>query len=383
MLFRSGGHWQPFQLNLPNVPVTDIKIHHDDLVLATQGRSFWILDDVSPLRQLSSQVASSDAYLYQPATAYRVRWNNYTDTPVPQEEPAGDNPPDGAIIDYYLGANVSGDAKLEILAPGGRVARVYTSRDTSMAPADLGNVPAYWIRPTKVLSAAPGFHRFVWDLHFTPPAGTSGQPGSYPISGTPHDTPREPRGPFAAPGEYMARLTVGGKSYSQTFTVKMDPRIKLPATVIAQNHAASLALYDAIARDSAIVERATTARTRLRDARAKASDASVTSAIDALDASIGAVVGQGGGGGRGGRGGGGGGGATPTFRSINGELMTLFNLIEDADAEPTTQATAAIRAAQRNFAALEARWTKIRTTDLAALNAKLRSAGQPPITIAP
>src|SRR6185295_4619358 len=162
------------------------------------------------------------------------------------------------------------------------------------------NVPRYWIRPTQVLSAAPGFHRFVWDLHYAPPAGTSSQPGQYPISATPHDTPREPRGPWATPGEYSARLAVGGKVYVQTFIIKMDPRIKTPAAVIAQTHATAVALFDAITRDSAIVARADAARNRLREARARSNDAALGGAIDALDATLVAVVGQGGGGGRGG-----------------------------------------------------------------------------------
>jgi hypothetical protein len=379
--FDDGDHWSSLRLNMPATSIRDLVIKGDDIAVGTHGRSFWILDDIASLRQLNASTTSSAATLFKPANPYRFRWSKYTDTPLPPDEPSGQNPPDGAIIDYYLGSSVSGDAKLEILAPGGRVARVYSSRDTSMAPADLGNVPSYWIRPTKVLSAAPGFHRFVWDLHFTPPAGTSSQPGNYPISATPHDTPREPRGPIAAPGEYTARLTIGGKTYSQSFTVKMDPRIKVPATVIAQNHTTSLALYDAMARDSAIVEHATATRARLRDLRGKVSDASLTSAIDAFDASIGAIVGQGGGGGRGGRGGAG--AAQTTFRSINGELMTLFNLLEDADAELTTQAAAAVTSARRDFSALESRWAKIRTTDLAALNARLRAAGQPAIAIDP
>jgi hypothetical protein len=254
-----------------------------------------------------------------------------------------------------------------------------------MAPADLGNVPAYWIRPTKVLSAAPGFHRFVWDMHYAPPAGTSTQPGQYPISGTPHDTPREPRGPRAAPGEHSVRLMVGGKTYVQAFTIKMDPRVKTPATIIAQTHATAVALFDAIARDSAIVARADVARNQLREARGRSSDASLGSAIDAFDAALVAIVGQGGGGGRGGGRGRGGGGAAgePTYRSINAELSTLLALLEQADAEPTTQAMTAVRNAQRDFAALNTRWARLRTTDLVALNAKLRGAGQQPIVIEP
>jgi len=381
--FDDGDHWSSLRLNMPATSIRDLVIKDDDIAVGTHGRSFWILDDIAALRQINPSTSTSAATLFKPAAAYRFKWSKYPDTPIPPDEPAGQNPPDGAIIDYYLGANASGDAKLEIVAADGRVARVYSSRDTSMAPADLGNTPAYWIRPTQVLSAAPGFHRFVWDLHFTPPAGTSSQPGNYPISATPHETAREPRGPFAAPGEYTARLTAGGKTYSQTFTVKMDPRIRTPLAVIASNHTISLALSDAMVRDSAIVERATEIRAKLSDARGKVSDASVTSAIDAFDASVASVVGAGGGGGRGGRGRGGPASPQTTFRSINGELMTLFSLIEEADAEPTTQAMTAIRAVQKDFASLESRWAKIRTTDLATLNARLKAAGQSAIAIEP
>jgi len=381
--FDDGDHWSSLRLNMPATSIRDLIVKDDDIAVGTHGRSFWILDDIAPLRQLSASTASTAATLFKPATAIRFRWSKYPDTPLPPDEPAGQNPPDGAMIDYYL-ASAQGDARLEILDPTNRVIRVYSSRDTAMAPADIGNTPAYWIRPTQVLSAAPGFHRFVWDLHYAPPAGTSSQPGQYPISATPHDTPREPRGPFAVPGQYTARLTVGGKTYSQTFTVKMDPRVKTPATVIAQTHAMSVALYDAIARDSAITAEARTIRDRLRAART--SVPSLADQISALDDKIAAIVGQGGGGGRRGGGGGGGrgrGGAAggPTLASIDGTLLSSMNLLEESDGEPTTQATASVQAARRDFDALVARWNAVRTTDIPALNAKLRAAGQSEIRV--
>ena len=382
--FDDGDHWSSLRLNMPATSIRDLVIKDDDIAVGTHGRSFWILDDLAPLRQLTASTERSDATLFKPAAAYRFRWSKYTDTPLPPDEPSGQNPPDGAIVDYYLGANVRGDATLEIRDPSGRVIRTYSSRDTSMAPADLGNTPAYWIRPTQVLSAAGGFHRFVWDLHYAPPAGTSTQPGQYPISATPHDTPREPRGPWAAPGEHSVRLTVGGKTYVQTFTIKMDPRVKTPAAVIAQTHATAVSLFDAIARDSGVVEQATRARNQLRDARGRVSDATLGGAIDSFDQALVALVGQGGGGGRGGgRGRGGAPGAQPTFRSIAGELSTLLALVEEADVEPTTQAMAAVRNAQRDFASLVSRWVRLRTTELAALNAKLRAAGQATIALEP
>jgi hypothetical protein len=250
----------------------------------------------------------------------------------------------------------------------------------------LGNTPAYWIRPTQVLSAAPGFHRFVWDVHFAPPAGTSSQPGNYPISATPGDTPREPRGPWAAPGQYTVRLTAGGKSYTAPLTIRMDPRVKTSATMLAQAHAMAVRLYDDIARDSAIVERARVVRAQLAAVRDRvAGNSSLLDAISGFEQQIVAIAGQGGGGGRRGGGGRGRGGAPgqPTFTSINGDLMSLLNLLEDADAEPTSQAVAAVARTEQEFAGLTARWNTLRTTDLAALNAKLRTAGQQTITIAP
>ncbi len=381
--FDDGDHWSSLRLNMPATSIRDLIIKDNDIAVGTHGRSFWILDDVAPLRQITPATSSAGVTLFKPSAAYRFRWSKYTDTPLPPDEPYGQNPPDGAIIDYYVGANAGGDATLEIVQANGRVIRKYSSRDTSMAPADLGNTPAYWIRPTKVLSAAPGFHRFVWDVHFAPPAGTSAQPGQYPISATPGDTPREPRGPWALPGEYTVRLTVGGKSYTQPLTIKMDPRIKTTTAGLARTHATSVSLYDAIARDSEVVATSRVLRDALRAARERSSDNGVNDAIAAFDQRVVAVVGQtGGGGGRGGgRGRGGAPGAGPTFASINGELLSMLNLVEDSDAEPTTQATAAVQAVLRDYQTLLGRWNAIRGAELSALNVRLRTSGVSPIVL--
>jgi photosystem II stability/assembly factor-like uncharacterized protein len=387
--FDDGDHWSSLRLNMPATSIRDLVIKDDDIAVGTHGRSFWVLDDIAPLRQLAPSTAATAATLYAPAAVYRFRWSKYPDTPIPPDEPWAQNPPDGAIIDYYLDAN-AGDARLDIVESSGRVIRTYSSRDTAMAPADLGNVPAYWIRPTRVLSAAPGFHRFVWDLHYAPPAGTSAQPGQYPISATPHDTPREPRGPRALAGRYTVRLTAGGKSYTQPLTVKMDPRIKTTPAVLAQTHALAVSLFDDIARDSSIVAQARRLQGDLRAVRDRANNASLTSAIAAFDEQLTALVGQGGGGRRGGGGaapapGGGRGGAAtqPSLSSITGELLSLMSLLEGADAEPTTQALAAVRAAQRDFDSLVSRWSTLSGAELAALNGKLRAAGQQPVSVVP
>jgi hypothetical protein len=235
-----------------------------------------------------------------------------------------------------------------------------------------------------VLSAAPGFHRFVWDLHYERPAGTAGQPGQYPISASPHNTPREPRGPWALPGDFTVRLTVAGKTYRQPLTVKMDPRVKTPPAALAAEHAMAVSLFDAMVADSAIVAQAAALRRSIGMARQNATaarDQQLVTAVGAIEDSLNAIVGQGGGGGRGGRGGGRGATTMRTVTSLSGELLPLMQLLEEADVEPTTQAVAAVRNLQREQAALVARWTAIRTRLVPALNARLRAASAAEIPV--
>ena len=178
--FDDGDHWSSLRLNMPATSIRDLVIKDDDIAIGTHGRSFYILDDIAALREISPSTASSTATLFKPASAIRFRFSKYPDTPIPPDEPWAANPPDGAILDYFLGASTTGDATLEIVEAGGRVIRRYSSRDTAVAPGDVGNVPRYWIRPTQVLSATPGFHRFVWDMHYERPAGAGALPPEYP-----------------------------------------------------------------------------------------------------------------------------------------------------------------------------------------------------------
>jgi hypothetical protein len=326
-------------------------------------------------------MADSAVTLLAPAAAWRFRSQGYTDTPIPPDEPRAQNPPDGAMIDYYLGRTAT-EAKLEIADSTGRVIRTYTSRDTAMAPQDIGNVPWYWIRPPQVLSAAQGFHRFVWDVRYDRPANAGA--GNYPISAIPGNTAREPRGIFAAPGNYRVRLTVDGRTMTQPLLVRMDPRVKTPAAVIARTHALSVRLNDAIRRDSTIMAQIAVVRGQLRSAR---SAEAAAAAIDAFEAKLNALAGSGGaGGGRGGgrgAGGGRGGAAQPTFGAIAGELSTVLNVIQDADVPPTSQALTAAAKAERDFATLTAGWNVLRTSDLKTLNDALTKANVQPISITP
>ena len=224
--FDDGDRWQSLQLNLPHTSMRDLWIHDNDLIVATHGRSFWILDDITRLRQIKDSVGQSSAWLFEPAPAWRVRRDTNTDTPLPPDEPFGENPPDGAILDYFLRQPASGPVRLEILDAKGDVIRRYTSTDQP-EPAEAAlktlGIPPLWVRPPRILLSGAGMHRWIWDLHCSPPESLR---HGYPISAVPHDTPRLPQGPRVLPGVYTVRLTTDGRTLSAPLTVKMDPRVK-------------------------------------------------------------------------------------------------------------------------------------------------------------
>jgi hypothetical protein len=220
--FDDGDDWQALRLNMPATSIRDLVIHDEDVVVGTHGRSFWILDDLSPLRQMDSAVAAAPAHLFAPRVTYRLPRDTNTDTPLPPEEPAGKNPPDGAILYYNLKA--AGPVTLEILNSTGALVRRFTSEDKAEPPDPALNVPAHWLRPFQALSAAAGMHRFVWDLHGPPVRGGGRRGGDEPsIAAIEGDTPVA-QGEWMPPGEYQVKLTAAGRSYSQKLVVKADPR---------------------------------------------------------------------------------------------------------------------------------------------------------------
>ncbi len=255
--FDDGETWQPLRLNMPATSVRDLVVHGDDLVAGTHGRGFWILDDLTPLRQLDARTATGAPFLYAPQTAFRVRRSRYTDTPLPPEEPAGQNPPDGAILDYALAAQPAAPVALEILDDKGMLIRRFSSDDPPEPLVDPLVVAPYWVRPPRILPATPGMHRFVWDLRFPPPRARLYE---YPISAIPGDTPREPLGPFVLPGAYTVKLTVDGKAFTRALTVKLDPRVRMSPAELAQQLALLKRLAAAIERSAAEPARSDEAR---------------------------------------------------------------------------------------------------------------------------
>jgi hypothetical protein len=210
---------------MPATSIRDLTIKDHDLVVGTHGRGFWILDDISPLRQVDGRTATLPMALFRPGDAWRVRWDEWTDTPLPPDEPAGRNPPDGAILYYWLKDAPRTPVVLEIQDSLGNVVRRFSSADTPPPMLQGQQVPPLWVRPPQVVSAGPGMHRFVWDLHYATPKGVR---HGYPISAIPHDTPLEPRGPLALPGHYTVRLVVDGREAPASLLLNMDPRVKTP-----------------------------------------------------------------------------------------------------------------------------------------------------------
>jgi photosystem II stability/assembly factor-like uncharacterized protein len=417
--FDDGDHWQSLRLDMPAVSVRDISVKDDatclcsDLVAGTHGRGFWILDDVTPLRQAAALRAAERAhaaYLVKPVTAVRVRFGMNPPTPWPPEVPAGENPPPGAILDYYLASDAAGPVTLEILDTAGRVVRTYSSTDpvpavhpaldpvaynklcqeTPNAP-DCG-LPLYWPAPPMVISTRAGMHRVWWDMRYDPIGDGGGGRGGGGAA-VPHRTYPSVNAPWAPPGSYTVRLTVDGKSYTQPITLRLDPRVTASPAGLATLASLTGEMYKG----------ARAARTTYTQARALVTQldglsgddvAKFKAAVEALAPAAAAGGGGRGGapGGRGaapagGRGGGGRGGAgggpaaAPTLQSVSAEMLAAAMAMQGAEVAPTAREVAACATARTQSATVMARWRKLNTIDLAALNAKRKAAGQPVIVM--
>lgn len=371
--FDDGDHWQSLQLNLPHTSMRDLWIHDDDLIVATHGRAFWILDDITPLREATSSLAATDAHLFTPGPAYRVHRDTYTDTPLPPDEPTGANPPDGAIIDYYLGRAASAPVTLEILDARGQLVRKFSSADKpDVTEAELRKqlIPLYWVRPFRSLSADAGMHRWVWDLHYPAPDSTR---HDYPISAIPGDTPRYPLGPTVLPGSYTARLTANGKSYTANFTVKMDPRVKTSAAGLDQKFQLETRLASLVSQTSKAVMQAGSIREPLQKVSEQATGPTKDS-VQAFQTKLAAVLGAPSGF-----------FAPPsaevTLAQVNGQVAALYGQVWQADAEPSVAQSEAVKAIEHDTSDVMKRWDALKTADLAVLNRALHTANLPEIRI--
>jgi photosystem II stability/assembly factor-like uncharacterized protein len=379
--FDDGDHWQSLRLNMAPSSVRDLVVKDDDLVVGTHGRGIWILDDLTPLRQIEATTADREAVLFKPQDAWRVRWNMNTDTPLPPDEPTAPNPPEGAIINYYLKSAASGPVTLEIVGGDGRLVRRYSSADEVFKPDPATiTIPPYWFRAITPLSTASGMHRFTWDLHYQPlesasaqSAGRLGGP-NLPIAAVPHNTVPAPTTPWVNPGTFTVKLTVNGKAATQPIVVKQDPRVKTPALTMQQIYRLSKGAYYAAADAREAAAQARRVADQLAPLRPRVTGAAVQSLAE-LEGSIEALepAPQRGVGGT---------PVAPPPNSLSGAsaaLAAVMNLLQGADVRPTTVQLNAIAGARAAAAKAMARWAALKAVDLPALNAQLASAGLPPI----
>ncbi|HYL76082.1 MAG TPA: hypothetical protein VEU96_17865 [Bryobacteraceae bacterium] len=376
--FDDGDHWGPLQLNMPTTSVRDLVIHGSDLVAATYGRSFWILDDLTPLRQMNADVAKAQTFFYRPDKAIRVRLDLNGDTPLPPEMPAGQNPPNGALIDYYLRSTPSQDIALAIYDASGRLVREFSSKPEPPSKEPPPNVPDYWLARPEPLSKGAGAHRFVWDLHYPSPPVLR---HDYPISALYANTPGEPLGALALPGQYEVRLMVNGRTFTQPLEIGMDPRVDVTGPALAQefdleqksiqlvatsyefHHQASL-LREAIATDQKKLEKADAALKALKEFDQK---------VQQLQ---GAEAFGGGGGPRGGR-------PKPTFALLNRELGSLATVVDAQDAAPTPAMQTAYDDYCHDLVTVATSWNDLLKTGLPPVNDQLSKAAVPALTATP
>ena len=338
-----GDHWQALRQNLPPSSMRDLVIHEDDLVVGTHGRSIWVLDNISPLRELAAVSGSGEPHLFAPPLATRVRWNMFSDTPLPPEEPTGQNPPDGAILDYYL----PGDAKvvtLEIVNPEGDVIRHYSSQDPPerVAPETLPH-PTYWIRPPQGLGTSTGHHRFLWDLRREPPRGARRQ---FAIAAVLENTPSGPHGPFVPPGRYTVRLTTDGKVQERPIEVRLDPRVQMDSQALQQQTDFSLRCYFGYLKAQEIREEV---------------EANMESAAEDQQAALKKLRGEGAPG-------------EPnilydyirqaaledeTLVDLQYKFLWVMYVLQSADARPTTQTKEAVMRLERSLGHIIDRWEKL------------------------
>ena len=369
--FDDGDHWQSLMQNLPTTSYRDIVIKDNDLVVATYGRGFWVLDDYSTLRQLSPGVASEAQHLFKPGDAVRTRRNVGADTPFPPEVPHALNPPDGVIIDYWL-AKSARDLSIDVLDAQGKVVRhLSNARLTAVPEAARPPHPNFWVATPAPLPSLAGTNRANWDLrHDAPPAFSH----SFEINANPELTPASPLGPVAIPGTYTLRLTADGRTSSQVVVVRADPHSPASPGALRAQDALLQKLLDGVRLSYEGRDIATTLRTALRGAvPASASPDMADAAARAatIVAQLDTVAGLDSDRGNRGRGA----SAAPSFTSLNNTLVSQLNAQDLGDMAPTAAALAAWVKACRDLAGVLAVWDRV-GTDVGAFNAMMTGRGK-------
>jgi photosystem II stability/assembly factor-like uncharacterized protein len=347
--FDDGAQWSSLQNNMPVTSVRDMVVHGDDLVVCTYGRAFWVLDDLTPLRQIDRPINTT--FLFKPEKAIRIRRDQNGDTPIPPELPAGTNPPDGALIDYYLNASPNSDIQMAIYDSNGNLVRELSSKPEPKSTEPPPNVPEYWLARPAALPLKAGLNRFVWDLRYASPPVVRHE---YPISALYENTPAEPVGAIATPGKYEVRLTVNGQTYKQSLELTMDPRVDVSPAALTQEFTLEQTVQGLVKQSYEAYHQALLLHESLEKIpEAKDLDAKVVK----LQGSQ--VGGPGGGGAAGGK-------PNPTFVLLNRELGSLATAVDSADTGPTEAMRTAYSDYCNDLAKLATAWNDLVRNELPA-----------------
>ena len=371
--FNGGDQWQSLELNLPAASCRDLAIEQNTLVVATYGRALWAIDDLSPLRTLASPNApsASSSYLFPPAQATRMQWDTYTDTPFNPDVASAENPPDGAVVDYYLGQPAN-DLKLDIYDSAGKLVRSYSSSGAKSLDYKV-NVPDFWLAPPQILPKSPGLNRFVWDLRYPDPEqllytyyGIHVNYFEYTLAdhAIPHNTPwHEPQGPMVLPGQYEVRLTVDGKTMRQPITVRLDPRLKYTTEELrrqlelAQKLTAIMnSTYEGYTQAAQLLAEVTNRVAALKQDSALASAKDVESKVRGLTDAAGG------------------------FGPMNRDVTRLTIAVDQSDSPPASEIVETFTGMCQEAKAVLSRWNDLRTKDVPQLNAVLGQQSLPPLT---
>ncbi|HEX8810567.1 MAG TPA: hypothetical protein VF742_01120, partial [Terracidiphilus sp.] len=362
--FDDGDHWQPLQLNLPVTSMRDIAVHGDDLIVATHGRSFWILDNMTPLRQIDAQAVNANVLLFQPATALRIDNDVFLGTPLPPEEPTAKNPPDGAVIDFYLKSQAK-DVKLEIFDSGGKLVRHFPGPQRQQENPPPKAIAERWLPKPVVWKNTPGLHRFAWDLRWS---------SSGAVQSEEEEAVGAPPGPRVAPGTYQVKLTVDGSLFMQSLKVAMDPRSQATQTQLEEQQRLGLEIFAEVRRTRRALGEIGAVKKRLGDLKSQVqgSNPGVLAQVTSLETEI-TIIEKG--------------SKTPIatlgLDTASAGLAAALRVVEGGDRTVPSQASELYQQSQEAAKAGIAEWTKLKSTQLVQLNHALEIVGISPIQISP
>jgi photosystem II stability/assembly factor-like uncharacterized protein len=358
--FDDGDHWQPLQLNLPVTSVRDLAIRGEDLIVATHGRSFWILDNITPLRQAADAAKANAFWLYHPAPAVRIDNDSFAGTPIPPEEPTAENPPAGAVIDYFLKSPASA-VSLEIIDAHQKVVHRFSSEDKRPEKHPPLPIAERWFPQPEVLQTNPGMHRFVWNLTWSSSGGAGvDEESEY----------RTPSGPKAVPGMYTVKLTVDGKPQTQPLTVVMDPRSSATSETLEQQ----LQLGQQIFADTMEARRTLAEIDSVRKKLAALEqeigekDSSIKSALADAQSEISTITAKQA-------------GQSASLQDAFVNMVSALHVVESGDRAAPSQAITVYNDSSQRVKAAIAQWSDFKKTRLPALNRKLIERKLTPIAI--